>query len=119
MYPWPDGFSILGETTCFDLIGQQLKERSPEKNTLEMLNDVEIMQYTGLHDKNGKEIYEGDNAEGNLFDRRVPIMGTIVYDIAYACYALQNEAGLTPLFKIAEIEIIGNIYENPELLETQ
>ena len=33
MWPWPDGFHLLGETTCFDLIGQQLKERSPEKNT--------------------------------------------------------------------------------------
>lgn len=50
MKPWPDGFHILGETTCFDLIGMQLKDRNPEKTVLEMLNDVEIEQYTGRED---------------------------------------------------------------------
>ena len=81
--------------------------------------DVILMQYIGHRDKTGKEICENDIAEGNLFDRRLPILGRVVYDFAYAQYALKNEGGLTPLHKIAEVEIIGNIYENPELMEKQ
>jgi len=113
MWPWPDGFHLLGETTCFDLIGQQLKERSPEKNTLEMLNDVELMQYTGLHDKNGKEIYEGD-----IF--RIPETPPEVNVIKYvdgAWYLHPHGLYLTDWYNRGEV--IGNIYENPELLEKQ
>jgi len=111
LHPWPDGFAILGETTCFDLIGMQLKERSPEKSTLEMLNDVVIMQFTGILDKNGKEIYEGDviraHAEG--YDR--PMEWTVVFDEAR--FTLINEHDRIGLHYWAnsQLEIIGNIYE--------
>lgn len=79
--------------------------------------DRVLMQYTGLKDKNGKEIYTGDVIEGNLFDYRLPIMGAVVYDEEHAAYALQNDAGLTLLFKIDQREVIGNIYENPDLID--
>jgi len=76
----------------------------------------EVMQFTGLKDKNGREIWEGDIIEGDLFDARLPTRGVVVYDDEHACYANKNEAGLTFLFKIDDKIIIGNIYENPDLL---
>lgn len=78
-----------------------------------------LMQFTSLKDKNGKEIYEGDLIEGHLFDKRVPTMGTVRYHVAHSCYVNENLAGLTPLSRIDAIEVIGNIYETPELLNSQ
>lgn len=82
----------------------------------------DIMQYTGMKDRNGKEIYENDVIEGDLFDYRLPnyrlpTMGHVVFDNEHCFYANKNEAGLTALFKINNIKIIGNIYETPELLK--
>lgn len=72
-------------------------------------DDFEIMQYTGLKDKNGKEIYEGDilTCEGEK-DNRV-----VAFDRA-SFFVL----GI-PLFNVVEdfIEVIGNIYENQELVK--
>lgn len=64
---------------------------------IEQINDFILMQYTGLKDKNGKEIYEGDIIKGNLFDERFPLMGEIVYDYYFCFYANKNLAGNTAL----------------------
>ena len=66
---------------------------------------MEIMQYTGLKDKNGKEIYEGDILEvygGECINYLVESLYSIFYD------RINTEL---------EYEIIGNIHENPELLK--
>lgn len=87
-----------------------------------------IMQYTGLHDKNGKEIYEGDIIEfsydmfvGN-FDTFIA-KGKIVFeDGAFYVEVFENErttegeAYLLYSINLDTIEVIGNIYENKELL---
>jgi len=120
--PWPEGFYILGETTCFDLIGQQLKERSPEKRTLEMLNDVEITQYTGEKDVMGVEIYEEDivtipaHYEGDKYYKST--IGRVYYeDGEFKIHG--KECGYISLFDFVHNwkgKIIGNIHENPDLL---
>lgn len=84
---------------------------------LRMIPPVKVlMQYTGLKDKNGKEIYEGDILhsanEGHC---------QVHYDDFYGCWATQfKEAECEELLgnslKDYQLEVIGNIYENPELL---
>ena len=118
LYPWPDGFHILGETTCFDLIGQQLKERNPEKSTLSMLNDIEITEYTGLKDKNGKEIYEGDIVRDTIPEDE-PVKDTrIICWIENMCgfqaQTLDNK--FIGFIQNDYVEIIGTVYENKDLI---
>ncbi len=79
------------------------------------------MQYTGLKDKNGNDIYEGDICrlipkEGiKANERQMCGVREVYFDTEYFCWSYR---GFVPLdWKGFEsIEIIGNIYENPELL---
>ena len=76
---------------------------------LNNLNDNLIVeQFTGLHDKNGKEIYEGDIVTDGVGKYK------IIYDLKLA--------GYQPYCIFRDdpenyCEVIGNIYENPELLK--
>lgn len=81
-----------------------------------MTKAIAVMQFTGLHDKNGKEIYEGDIID---FGGLKPI------EIIWRNYGFKSK--LIPFENSEPIiltqegftafgEIIGNIYENPELL---
>ena len=71
---------------------------------------VELMQFTGLLDKNGKEIYEGDKG----FD-----INDDFYEVKFdegKFIAVMNGDVIVDLSEVAEdVEVIGNIYENSEL----
>ena len=75
-----------------------------------------FMQYTGIKDKNGVEIYEGDMNKTNSS------LYKVVFD--KCCFWGVDERGKYPIYQINHyvlddeiFEVIGNIYENPELLE--
>jgi len=91
------GMALFGETITKTIYRDNIVLVDPIQ--------CEIMQFTGLTDKNGVEIYEGDFLKTRY--------GTIfTYDnlVDYHLWDINNSNAFS------EVEIIGNIYENPELL---
>lgn len=95
---------------------------------LEQLDDVILMQYTGLEDKNDVEICEGDILRGQQFMTTAPstpfqIQGVAEYSEDDTMFFLDCGSLEQGLFRISlgntiyELEVIGNIYENKDLLE--
>lgn len=81
--------------------------------TVSMLSEdrLLIMQYTGLHDKNGKEIYEGDILQYTDNYNR-PITGVVQYLGNGFWIEEKDETHYMP----NDREVIGNAWENPELI---
>lgn len=83
------------------------------------LDDVELMQSTGLKDKNGTEIYEGDIVQHS--EKPNPCFSYLfkVIQARTGEWRLDNfRCGTVLAFSNQdELEVLGNIYENPELLE--
>lgn len=75
-----------------------------------------VSQLTGLLDKNEKEIYEGDNLKGVYtgdYSEEKPVKGVVRFE--YGRFVLVWNTGRLWLNDIYNREVIGNIYENPEL----
>lgn len=100
---------------------------------LQLEDNYELMQYTGLKDKNGREIYEGDivsfgsvwnNSDNEDIDEEFHI-GVVEYDPNYAVYNVNCEESGERHFMFMDVVnydgfgVIGNIFENPELLEAK
>lgn len=110
---------ITSKGIIFDEIGGYTKD------------SIIIEQYTGLKDKNGKEIYEGDILTSTIYPYKndygnMLYVGIVEYEPPsfYRTYHLVDKTrrGISngigePLEYTESLEVIGNIHENPELLE--
>lgn len=94
------------------------------KGSLDVIPDT-VGQFTGLTDKNGKEIYEGDIVKTKQFGKEldrgddfVNVSGYDVFEIKYinAQFMLNNRLRYFYLHRNTTCEVIGNIHDNPELL---
>lgn len=112
-----------------DLLKEQVTERTKCNYTFSLhsipFDKVKFMQSTGLKDKNGKEIFEGDVLE--LYDCGETIGNVKAYwDGSLGAFMLDAIVvdDREPMYKVIDDEdfsysVIGNIYENPELLEVE
>lgn len=119
--------SLVGNNHIADLVINE-----DDSNKFFIVHKVEcIEQYTGLKDKNGKEIYEGDIVEQFVFGVKTfkgkPCGRRTIWQIRWneeeCCFELHYLRGSlfgdSLMNKDDEFEVIGNIQENPELLEEE
>jgi YopX protein len=104
---------------------REIKFRAWDEDTKRMWWDVfgsmlqddhyKVMQYTNLKDKNGKEIYEGD-----IVTQNYPGAWEVVYEAPkYILQRHDNPVSDTFRKSTKHIEIIGNIYQHPNLLTNE
>ncbi len=109
IWPYPEAFYIIGEVTMFDVLRQIKMDR---------VNDLVILQYTGLQDKNGKEIFEGDFLKSENYTESV----RWAYDLGAWHFGNREDQHTCMLSDVGvkgavECEIVGNVFENEELLK--
>lgn len=83
-----------------------------KSNFVDYLDDssFRVMQFTGLHDKNGKEIYEGDILQYDFLPEGSDQRSEVIFKNGKFCIEDGNNY-------MPSGEVIGNIYQNPELLK--
>ena len=79
--------------------------------------EMMLMQYTGLHDKNGKEIYEGDIIKVKMYDGKYENYKIVFRNAEFEAINEDDTNFIATDVWNIYTEVIGNIYENPELLE--
>lgn len=117
---WLKEKKIIGEVLGIDILHKEIFFSNEDVNCYEHTDfkDIELMQYTGLKDMREKEIYEGDIVKL----RANHGIGVIKYSDEWGAFVVEYIKP-RPLVVLGmnyykeDIEVIGNIYENPELIK--
>jgi uncharacterized phage protein (TIGR01671 family) len=101
-----------------DCMNTDIQKETVLGEWLEEKERFTVMQYTGLKDKNGVEIYEGDILE-HAYGIKARVVFVVEHAAFLAHYIINDNAEYDYLeeSRMKDVEVIGNIYENPELLE--
>ena len=102
-----------------EIIDFQEKKLYEDTVSYRNFKNIELMQYTGLKDKNGKEIYEGDI----LSNRNDEKLYKVIFENGSFRAEFKGdfeEYSFDLIDVVAQsCEVVGNIYENPELMEDE
>ena len=104
---WYPAYEIL---IIFDYLKDIINKIDEEQNEPRF----EIMQYTGLKDKNGKKIFEGDIVKDLLGD-----VGVVIYSTKHSAFEVKGWENGYRFWHDIDIEVIGNVFDNKELLGEQ
>ena len=115
------GIDFLNKTVTFAAYTDgegvdNLEKYSFDENDILYKKDLKIMQYTGLKDKNNKEIYEGDIF--HIGSKKILYVVEWI-DCGLKGRQIKNISWIGLDYWKDDIEVIGNIYENPELMEDE
>ena len=111
---WHKEKKIMGEVLGIDILHKEIFFSNEDVNCYEHTDfkDIELIQYTGLKDMSEKEIYEGDI----LFESFGEEYFKVVFEDG--SFRVETEEYSLPLKEYAHIcEVVGNIYENLELIK--
>ena len=105
----------VGKHGAFWTSGISESDNQSLGNTTKYDNYLAVMQFTGLHDKNGKEIYEGDLVK---LDGSNETWEILWLDAGLTAFTLDKRGLTNSLWRFPKtIEIIGNVFENPDLVK--
>lgn len=115
-------YGYVNETTVCGASGSKIatvinkKPRKPYDDDWWEIDPSTVGQYTGMDDRNDTKIFEGDIVEGNWLGEISRYQ--ICYDKGLASFIGLRGIGYTTFtYDLDEFEIIGNVYDNPELLK--
>ena len=121
---WVEGYYVCNGEHCYIFSGKLgIINKSFNWERYEVAPET-VGQCTGLKDKNGKWIFEGDIVRTKHYGKIIGNRNVAGYDIfkvvyVYAMFRTENKNRAYNLVDGGRYEVIGNIHDNPELLEVE